>query len=112
MKDLNVVQKRLSPELCTRPVKTLHLPLLYKGNQKIRSYLKWDYALYRSQLPALMGASNDDADDEVLANASDKRNLASLAKNNFFPKHEYKRALDAGKHFFLLVTYNDGHLYS
>jgi len=49
----------------------------------------------RSQLPALMGASNDDADDEVLANASDKRNLASLAKNNFFPKHEYKRALDA-----------------
>jgi len=49
----------------------------------------------RSQLPALMGASNDDADDEVLADASDKRNLASLAKNNFFPKHEYKRALDA-----------------
>jgi len=50
----------------------------------------------RSQLPALMGASNDDADDdEVLANALDKRNLAALAKNNFFPKHEYKRALDA-----------------
>merc|ERR1711971_630696 len=50
----------------------------------------------RSQLPALMGASNDDAaDDEVLANALDKRNLAALAENNFFPKHEYKRALDA-----------------
>jgi len=49
----------------------------------------------RSQLPALMGASNDDADEEVLANALDKRNLASLAKNNFFPKHAYKRGIDA-----------------
>ena len=83
------------------PVYSIYI--LYKGNQKIRSCLKWDYALYRSQLPALMGASNDDADDEVLADASDKRNLASLAKNNFFPKHEYKRALNAGKHFFYLL---------
>ena len=72
--------------------------------------LKTGLCIYRSQLPALMGASNDDADDEVLANASDKRNLASLAKNNFFPKHEYKRALDAGKHSFF-TYYNDGHFY-
>lgn len=48
----------------------------------------------RSQLPALMGTNTEDA-EEVLANALDKRNLAALAKNNFFPKHEYKRALDA-----------------
>merc|ERR1712223_2294058 len=47
----------------------------------------------RSQLPALMGTSNDEADDEVLANALDKRNLASLAKSNNF--HAYKRAIDA-----------------
>merc|ERR1712038_2074480 len=44
----------------------------------------------RSQLPALMGASNDDADDPL---TEDKRNLASLAKNNFFPR-EYKRSVD------------------
>merc|ERR1711936_584123 len=37
----------------------------------------------RSQLPALMGTNNDEA-GEVLANALDKRNLASLAKSNNF----------------------------
>merc|ERR1740123_1261604 len=46
----------------------------------------------RSQLPALMGTNTEDA-EEVLANALDKRNLASLAKNNFFPR-EYKRSQD------------------
>jgi len=46
----------------------------------------------RSQLPALMGTNTEDA-EEVLANASDKRNLAALAKNNFFPR-EYKRSQD------------------
>merc|ERR1719367_2162330 len=46
----------------------------------------------RSQLPALMGANSED--DEVLADALDKRNLASLAKNNFFPKENYKRSMD------------------
>jgi len=44
----------------------------------------------RSQLPALMG-TNESADDEPLT--EDKRNLASLAKNNFFPR-EYKRSVD------------------
>jgi len=44
----------------------------------------------RSQLPALMG-TNESADDEPLT--EDKRNLASLAKNNFFPR-EYKRSAD------------------
>jgi hypothetical protein len=47
----------------------------------------------RSQLPALMGTNTEDAEEEVLANALDKRNLASLAKNNFFPR-EYKRSQD------------------
>lgn len=47
----------------------------------------------RSQLPALMGTNTEDA-EEVLANALDKRNLAALAKNNFFPR-EYKRSQDA-----------------
>lgn len=46
----------------------------------------------RSQLPALMGTNTEDA-EEVLANALDKRNLAALAKNNFFPR-EYKRSQD------------------
>ena len=41
-----------------------------------------------------MGTNTEDA-EEVLANALDKRNLASLAKNNFFPK-EYKRSQDTG----------------
>lgn len=47
----------------------------------------------RSQLPALMGTNTEDAEEEVLANALDKRNLAALAKNNFFPR-EYKRSQD------------------
>lgn len=46
----------------------------------------------RSQLPALMGTNTEDA-EEVLADALDKRNLAALAKNNFFPR-EYKRSQD------------------
>ena len=41
-----------------------------------------------------MGTNTEDA-EEVLANALDKRNLASLAKNNFFPR-EYKRSQDTG----------------
>ena len=42
-----------------------------------------------------MGTNTEDAEEEVLANALDKRNLASLAKNNFFPR-EYKRSQDTG----------------
>ena len=41
-----------------------------------------------------MGTNTEDA-EEVLANALDKRNLAALAKNNFFPR-EYKRSQDTG----------------
>ena len=42
-----------------------------------------------------MGTNTEDAEEEVLANALDKRNLAALAKNNFFPR-EYKRSQDTG----------------
>ena len=56
---------------------------------------------YRSQLPALMG-TNESADDEPLT--EDKRNLASLAKNNFFPR-EYKRSADDQGTYVVHSTY-------
>ena len=50
-----------------------------------------------------MGTNTEDA-EEVLANALDKRNLAALAKNNFFPR-EYKRSQDTGNFHIKMIIF-------